>query len=358
MAFSPVSSMSGPRIQSPSQMSEIQTEQAESPEPQRLHLLGGIDEAGLGPILGPLVVAGMLLEGPAGTNAWADLAACFCKKPASRKDTRVRVDDSKRVKTGKQGLAHLERTALTMHYAKTGRLPETLGEFLDGGLGDLCGELSRYAWYQDLDQVPLPRWNNRGALELTAHLALQEMRKASVQCLAYEFHAVSVGRFNASIQRHDNKSVTLFESSLPPLVSLVEIAARHAHESSQDYSLHVVLDRQGGRSRYRPLLAKAFPGTSILSLREGSSLSEYRLGEHTKLTFVEKGEDRSFPTAAASCLAKYVRELCMERINHYFRGHLPYLKSTAGYYLDGRRFLKDLGPLLAEQKRELLIRNR
>ncbi len=339
-------------------MTENQTECKASPEPEELHYLGGIDEAGLGPILGPLVVAGMVLEGPAGTNAWRDLAACFCKKPASRSDKRVRVDDSKRVKTGKHGLAHLERTALTLHYAKTGRLPETLGEFLAGGLSDLPRELARYPWYQDLDGIPFPRWNDRKTLELTAHLTLQQMRKAAVTCLAYEFHAVSVGRFNASIVRHDNKSVTLFESSLPPLIGIVEASAQDAQDRACDYSLHVVLDRQGGRSRYRPLLVQAFPGTKVRSLREGKSLSEYSVGAHTRLTFVEKGEDRSFPTAAASCLAKYVRELCMERINHYFRQLAPELKPTAGYYSDGRRFLEDLGPLLDEQPRELLIRNR
>lgn len=339
-------------------MSETQTGPAEQPRPGELHLLGGIDEAGLGPVLGPLVVAGMLLEGPAGTNPWEDLASCFCKKPTHRKDKRVRVDDSKRVKTGKQGPAQLERTALTFHYAKSGELPLTLGEFLRGGLGGLAGELTRYPWYQDLDEVPLPRWNDRGSLELAAHLTLQEMEKAEVHCLAYEFHAVPVGRFNASIQRHDNKSLTLFESALPPLVSLVERGARRATEQGRDHRLHVVLDRQGGRSRYRPLLAKAFPHTSIRSLREQQGLSEYGLGEHTRLTFVEKGEDRSFPTAAASCLAKYVREICMEQINAWFRALRPDLRPTAGYYTDGRRFLEDLGPLLGEQPRALLIRNR
>ena len=339
-------------------MSETQPQPDDLAQPQALHLLGGIDEAGLGPVLGPLVVAGMLLVGPAGTNPWEDLAACFCKKPLSRKDKRVRVDDSKRVKTGKQGPAHLERTALTFHYAKTGSLPETLAEFLEGGLGGLGKELTRYPWYQDLDQVAFPRWNDRGSLELSAHLTLQEMDKARVHCLAYEFHAVPVGKFNTSIQRFDNKSLTLFDSGLPPLVTLVEVAAQYAQERSREHKLHVVLDRQGGRSRYRPLLAQAFPHTTIRSIREGTSLSEYDLGAHTRLTFVEKGEDRSFPTAAASCLAKYVREICMEQINAYFCKLVPNLKSTAGYYTDGRRFLQDLGPLLGEQPREILIRNR
>lgn len=339
-------------------MSESPTEDRESEGKEALHLLGGIDEAGLGPVLGPLVVAGMLLEGPAGANPWKNLEACFCKKPASRKDTRVRVDDSKRVKTGKQGLAHLERTALTFHYAKTGRLPETLGDFFESGLGGLLEDLQRYPWYQDLHDVAFPRWNDRGSLELSAHLVAQQMRRSSVRCLAYEFHAVTVARFNASIERHDNKSLTLFESSLPPLVSLVETAARTAHDESRDHGLHVVLDRQGGRSHYRPLLAKAFPDTGIRCLRESQRISEYSLGAHTKLTFVEKGEDCSFPTAAASCLAKYVRELCMEQLNRHFVDRLPDLKPTAGYYTDGRRFLADLGALVGEQPRVLLIRTR
>src|SRR5689334_1316871 len=38
--------------------------------PHAVNILAGVDEAGLGPILGPLVVGGVALAGPAGTDPW------------------------------------------------------------------------------------------------------------------------------------------------------------------------------------------------------------------------------------------------------------------------------------------------
>ena len=43
--------------------------------------------------------------------------------------------------------------------------------------------------------------------------------------------------------------------------------------------------------------------------------------------------------------AKLARELCMKRLNDYFRSHAPELKPTAGYYGDARRFLRETSGL-------------
>ena len=65
-----------------------------------------------------------------------------------------------------------------------------------------------------------------------------------------------------------------------------------------------------------------------------------------KISFAARGEDRSFPTALASCTAKYVRQLMMVMVNDWFAERIPDLKRTAGYYVDGNRFLQDIGELL------------
>ena len=44
----------------------------------------------------------------------------------------------------------------------------------------------------------------------------------------------------------------------------------------------------------------------------------------------------------ASCFAKYLRELMVESMNRWFQSQVPDLKPTAGYYVDGRRFLDDV----------------
>jgi hypothetical protein len=65
------------------------------------------------------------------------------------------------------------------------------------------------------------------------------------------------------------------------------------------------------------------------------------------VTFAERGEDRAFPTALASCFAKYLRERMVGCLNQWFAARVPGLQPTAGYYVDGHRFLDQIEPHLA-----------
>src|SRR5438067_2056574 len=73
----------------------------------------GLDEAGYGPNLGPLVLSSSACRVP------ADASDCLwdCLRPAVRKaehpaDGRLLIDDSKKVNDGKEGLAKLEAGVL------------------------------------------------------------------------------------------------------------------------------------------------------------------------------------------------------------------------------------------------------
>ena len=91
-------------------------------------------------------------------------------------------------------------------------------------------------------------------------------------------------------------------------------------------------------------------------------MSRYRLkidGILSTITFASKTDEHHLPAALASMIAKYTRELYMLRFNHYFRSQISELKPTAGYVQDGRRFLKEIEPLLKKNgiKQELLVRS-
>ena len=114
---------------------------------------------------------------------------------------------------------------------------------------------------------------------------------------------------------------------------------------------------------YLPALRRAFPDSSIRKLRERVEQSSYSISQghrRVKVTFTAGGEDRAFPTALASCIAKYVRELMLHLLNRWFRAKMPELRPTAGYYTDGRRFLKEVAPIVdsADFPRSLLVRCR
>src|SRR5437762_3576896 len=76
--------------------------------------LVGIDEAGYGPNLGPLVMTAVALRLPDAAiecDAWQLLAAGV-RRHGERDDGRLVVADSKLVYSTSRGLAHLERTVL------------------------------------------------------------------------------------------------------------------------------------------------------------------------------------------------------------------------------------------------------
>jgi hypothetical protein len=130
--------------------------------------------------------------------------------------------------------------------------------------------------------------------------------------------------------------------------------ASHLQQVWEQFGEHaplVAVDRQGGRSHYRDLLAMNFPDASLSVLEETDARSAYRLtdrGARRRMTvrFQVSAEQHHLPTALASMACKYTRELLMARLSGYFAARVPGLAPTAGYTTDGRRFLEQLAPHL------------
>jgi ribonuclease HII len=315
-----------------------------------IRCLCGLDEAGLGPILGPLVVAGVALDGPAGTDPWDALETVVARRrPGPR---QVQVADSKKVHQGKHALARLERTVLAFLGAWHGSLPRTLRDLLRA-TGHDPSVLSDCPWYEGLD-APLPLANPAEEIELRAHLLTQALDAASIRIAHIAVAPLDVAAFNASIAATDNKSETHFQAYANVLSELLQRAPDGAH---------VVADRCGGRVRYGSLLRGVFTDARIETESERGSGSIYRIRRAetaVRLTFVSRGEEHAFPTALASCFAKYTREAMMSVLNAWFAARLPGLKPTAGYYVDGHRFLADVEEIVDREQlpRERLIRCR
>lgn len=300
-----------------------------------MNFLAGVDEAGLGPILGPLVVAGIAMTGPAGTDPWRVL-----RKHASKlrhEKGKVRVADSKKVNQGPHGLQRLEETALVFWGAMHGELPADLGEWL-GLLGVDLGPLRRCPWYEHLD-LRLPRVADADWLSLQAELVARTLRGAEVSLLDIAVHPVDVEEWNGLIKDTDNKSRAHFHA-------YAEVLRRLLDRVPPDFAGgHLVADRCGGRMHYAADLQRLRPNARVETLVETPGQSAYALHTATgelRVTFAERGEDRAFPTALASCFAKYLRELMVEVLNDWFLARIPGLARTAGYYVDGHRFLREV----------------
>ena len=337
-------------------------------------MLAGIDEAGLGPILGPLVVAGTALAGPRGADAWRSLEPVVAQAPRRRHPKGERhpllVADSKRVKQGPDGLARLERTALTFWTAYRGELPETLGDWLED-MGSPPAELGeRRPWYsEDMLRLELPwSWQatprdscpSRASIELDAHLLERALDTAEIELAQLAVKPLDVTEFNASIAETDNKSRTHFAAYAEVLGSLID---------KSPLDTHIIADRCGGIVHYRNAMTRSWPDRRVRCIREEADASSYRVGQPGNarlsdgsilLTFATAAEDAAFPTALASCLAKYVRESMMHCLNRWFGSRDPDVRPTAGYTTDGRRFLEDVRPIIEREgiDRKALVRSR
>src|SRR5438105_2503948 len=116
----------------------------------------GIDEAGYGPNLGPLVqsAVGVCVPGdPAACDLWATLSAAVRKYGAGR-DKRLAIDDSKKVYSSAHGLKNLELGVLAVLWTGDDD-PPTVGEFLDRFAGNARADLSGEAWFQPDESLPV-----------------------------------------------------------------------------------------------------------------------------------------------------------------------------------------------------------
>ncbi len=320
-------------------------------------IIAGIDEAGLGPQLGPLCVVGAALRTPDDWTAaapWQALAAAVAAHPC-RGEMRLVVADSKKI-FASRSLAALERPAMVFFSASplTAPLPVARSDFL-AVLGAFAAleNLGQCPWYECEWQAPVCHTAeeiNAEARSLAKVLAHAGAAMAGLQARVTLEHV-----FNRRIASGLNKAQALWEDT----VSLMRWLAT----SFPDEAVAICADKQGGRNAYLPLLAQAFPGASWHAVTESAQLSEYvlrRAGPRLRVVFLPRAEQTSFAAALASIMAKYLRERFMSSLNDFFQRLLPGLRPTAGYPADAPRFIAAVQPLLPKigANTELLVRCR
>jgi ribonuclease HIII len=179
---------------------------------------------------------------------------------------------------------------------------------------------------------------------ITAALQLLEegLASAKVRLLALSSTALFPQEFNELVAQTDSKGEALSLTTLRLVERMLDLLPERG-------AVQVTCDKHGGRDYYAALLQHVFPDTLLSVRREGRDESVYRIthrGRQVEIYFMAKGE-RLLPTALASMLAKYLRELAMKPFNEFWQRHIPGLRATAGYPDDSRRFH---GEIAATQK--------
>lgn len=342
----------------------------------------GIDEAGYGPMLGPLCVGACALRvesgaGEATPDLFEKLSGAVCRDLRSWRSAGRRpvvIGDSKKLKLPNDSkhlhpLYHLERGVLSVlrsagHApADDGELRELLGSPIEGereGSGVGVGP----AWYAG-EPIRLPLGESDAEIAIAGNVLASAFKEAGAELAGLWCRALDEGAFNEVVERTGTKASATAGAIAGHL--------RAARDRWGGESVRVVCDRLGGRTQYAGVLRRALSDggreVSVETIEERSGWSRYRVeGDGVgagdagdwQVLFLEDSEDAHLPVALASMTAKLVRELAMKRFNRYWAGRAMAagfeLKPTAGYVSDARRWLAEIGPVLEPGEREAMVR--
>ena len=263
-----------------------------------MRVLGGIDEAGFGPLLGPLCLGLALFRLPDGEGGLrrALRGACVGGDAKIRDgDARAVVCDSKWLHRGARKLARLERTALAFLAAsRGGELPATVGDVLLSGAAR--GEALRaHRWYRDLD-ARLPIAADRDEVRRVADRILGICERRGVAILELAARAVPEGELNALFEK------TRIRAS--PYSSRSRRCWRRPRGTRRTGRGSFAIATAAAPS-YAPLLSRAFDGAWVAIVRESPTESLYRvrLPEGTvRVAFAQKGRAGASPARSRRAL--------------------------------------------------------
>ncbi len=310
----------------------------------------GTDEAGYGPNLGPLVITATVWHVPdelAKDDLYECLDGVVSRGPFRRSDPpTIPIADSKALYKPRGKLDALEYGVLTTLAAmgiQVANWREAWHAFAPGSEPSMAA----IPWYDGFDRE-LPVDAESEQVELLAERFQQRLDEIGVRLVAMRSVAVFPEKFNDMVDCAGSKgtvlsglTIDLVKERLAPL---------------GDEAILVQCDKHGGRNKYGPLLQNAFPDHLVGIHGEGRSQSIYRWGprdRRVEARFVAKGES-FLPSALASMVCKYLRELAMMAFNQFWQERAPGLKPTAGYPADARRFRADI----ADRQAQLQIPDR
>lgn len=329
-------------------------------------IYAGIDEAGYGPMLGPLCIGlsvfridapDIASEGQA-PDLWKVLAPAVCREARDRR-RRIAVNDSKALKlpnnAAKQHpLVHLERGCLAFCGVGEGAGVAVADDAaLFARVGAMPGEAPWYAG----SPTPLPLSGSADLVGIDVNRLRLAMDGAGTRLVDLRCRVLDEQGFNRVVQRSGTKAATTGAAVIAALRRIAEHPAV-TETVRAGGTVRVACDRLGGRTRYTDLLTAA-DGEGVCALEESARACVYDLtlrGTPMRVLFRPEADGAHLTVALSSMLAKFVRELLMMRFNRYWSARDPMLKPTAGYTTDARRWLRDAERVATPEERRAMVR--
>jgi ribonuclease HII len=276
----------------------------------------GIDENGLGPRLGPLIVTAV--------HARTEGNGHRLVAHAPRGDLAKRLGDSKAlVRFGDTALGEAwARAVLAMTRGCRFESPDQLiaSMSMDGreALRRRCPE-------HHVDQC----WSREGerftaAEDLVGRVStdLAKLSRKGVTVLGVEVAIMCAERLNDAVSR----GLSRFAVDLHAMERLA-LSVR----DKVDEDVEATCGKVGGYDRYGGAFGP-LSGRLYTTISEGRARSEYRVLGLGRIAFVRDADAGHLLVCMASLIGKWVREVLMARVTRYHRSYDPSLPEASGYH--------------------------
>jgi ribonuclease HII len=277
----------------------------------------GIDENGLGPRLGPLIVTAVTAR----TEGKGDAIATSSPRGA----LAARIGDSKQlVSFGDSALGEAWARVLAPKTAGDGPLdsPDALVHALSI---DPRATLERPCPADHQAQC----WGTSGESFDAADALLTQLRRdkdalreRGVAVLGAHVAIVCTERLNDAAAR----GISRFQADLFAMERLI----LHVRER-YDCEVDATCGKVGGYNSY-PAAFGPLAGRLFTTIEEGRARSAYRIANVGHVSFVRDADSGHLLVALASLVGKWVRDLLLRRVTRYHRAYDPKLPEASGYH--------------------------
>ncbi len=275
----------------------------------------GIDENGLGPRLGPLVVTSVVARTEGRGHELAE------KRP--RGALARRLGDSKAlVCYGDTGLGEAWARAVARRLGLPAGSPDELVHALSlderQTLRTRCPEDHEgQCWATDAEAFTAEE-----ALVDAVQRDLDKLESRGLSLLGVRLAVVCAERLNDAASRGISRFAT-------DLHAMERLALRAREAAGED--VWVTCGKVGGYDFY-PSAFGPLSGRLYTTVREGRARSEYRIAGLGRIAFVRDADASHLLVCLASLVGKWARDLLMARVTRYHRSYDGSLPEASGYH--------------------------
>jgi ribonuclease HII len=296
-------------------------------------LVVGIDENGLGPLLGPLVVTAVAFETPSydRDTFWRAVKEILPADDSKKLFSRSSLKSAEKATLSWLGAFGVEVTShgdLAAQICLTPPFSLPRGHAACEGCRPGTENLPVWTDYVDLEPVGRAR---RSYDRL-------DIRPAFVRAFS-----VCPGIYNAATS---NPDMNKFRLDFQLMMELVKALSKHC---GSDGEILALCGKVGSTRYYGPWLEAAGIGAWTAE-EEDREISSYQVPSVGKISFIKDGDGSHLPVAVASMVGKYLRELAMRDLNRSLA--LPGIRPASGYR---DKVTKEFVARTGERRKELQL---